>query len=258
MRQPISKRPTRFFLMSTQRTGSTWITDLLNSHPNVASYTELLLEIGRGLPEWGRYRDVPYWNSYKASEDQASGKRLRPALLFRYLDGVFRNHPNKGAIGLKVMYSQAYRLPEILAYIRWRRISLIHLVRRNSLDIVLSGLAKDLRARAHATTASDIEAVRLNIDVQALVHQIGKLERQRKVARAALRSLAVPYYELVYEDVASDPAAMDAAIDFLGLAPVALTSGLRKLNPQSHRDLIENYEDVRRALEKTRFGEMLR
>lgn len=258
MRRLTSTHPVQYFLMSTQRTGSTWVTDLLNSHPNIASYTELLLEIGQGLPEWGKYRDIPYWNTYRSSKCKTHRRRFRPALLFRYLDSVFRSHPDKEAIGVKVMYSQAFRLPEVLGYIRMRRISIIHLVRRNSLDIVLSGMAKDLRTRAHATAVDDIQAVQLQVDVPRLVRQIRKLERRRAVARAVLRSLAVPYFEVAYEDIVSNPDVMDAAVTFLGLAPAALTSSLKKLNPQSHQDLIGNYDDVRRALSKTNFAAMLR
>lgn len=248
----------RFVLMSTQRTGSTWVTDMLNSHPAIAAYTELFLQAGVGMPDWCIYKDTVYWSTYYRQMKSSGQGALRPRLLFRYLDELYRKHPDKQATGFKLMYGQAFRLPETLAYVRSRRVSVVHLTRHNTLDIVLSDMAKSSRGMAHARTETSVPTVQLNVDIPAMLHEMRRLERHRRMAGLLLRHLGVPCHELVYEDLVADPAVMNRCIEFLGLEQVPLASSLKKMNTQSHRDLLANYADVRLALAATPFASMLR
>ncbi len=242
----VSGNPTRFVTVSTQRSDSTWLTDLLNSHPDIASYTELLLIKGRGVPDWGRYRDMVYWQTWR-SELHGTGRLFRPTGLFRYLDAALSRHPDKRAVGLKLMYSQIARFPETVLYLRRCEVRVIHLVRRNVLDVVLSGLAKSSRKVAHAQDNVAVERVRLRIEPGWLMRQLARRRREQRGFAWLLDLLGVPCLELVYEDIVDDLSWLNDCLSFLGCPAAPLGSRLTKQNPDSHADLIENIGDVAAA-----------
>jgi LPS sulfotransferase NodH len=57
---------TRFIVLSTQRSGSTWVIDTLNSHPMVTCYSEVFLQDGSGKPRFGA-RDLEFFDDYRLS-----------------------------------------------------------------------------------------------------------------------------------------------------------------------------------------------
>lgn len=248
----------RFVTVATQRSGSTWLTDLLNSHPEVASYTELLLPEGKGVPEWGKYKDVLYWRSYREEMPSGLVRVIRPLGLYRYLDEVFSRHQDKSAVGMKLMYGQLVRLPETLIYLRSRRVRVVHLLRRNLLDVILSGMAKAVRAQAHAHAGDRVEQVRAYVDPSWLLQQLKRRGRQQRAFAQLLRHLGVPYHEIVYEDIVSDPSALTACMEFIGCEPRTLVSDMTKLNPARHPDFIENFSEVEAKLANTPFAALLR
>src|SRR5688572_14677903 len=98
---------TPFVLLSTQRSGSTWVVDMLNSHPAIAAYSELFLEGGRGTPSWGGGKDIVFWHTYiESKRAQADGDQTTD-LLYEYLDDLYRPRAALRAIGFKLMYGDA-------------------------------------------------------------------------------------------------------------------------------------------------------
>lgn len=248
---------TRFVIVSTQRSGSTWLTDLLNSHPDIAGYTELFLAKGEGAPNWGRYRDMLYWQTYR-KDLRGFGRHIRPLGVYRYLDEAFARHPDKRAVGLKLMYTQIAMLPETLLYLRSRDVRVIHLLRRNVLDVVLSGLAKSTRKLAHAQAGAVVERVKLHVEPDWLLRQLAKRQREQRWFAYLLKRLGVPYLELVYEDIADDRSRLAGCLEYLGCRPMELGSDMAKLNPKSHAELLENIDEVAAGLSSTSFGSLLR
>ena len=53
----------KFVMLTTQRSGSTWVIDMLNSHPRVVAYSELFLETSKERPVWGGAKDVLLYNA---------------------------------------------------------------------------------------------------------------------------------------------------------------------------------------------------
>gem|GEM_PF-3850238 len=43
----------KFVVLTTQRSGFTWVIEMLNSHPCVVTYSELFLETSKERPVWG-------------------------------------------------------------------------------------------------------------------------------------------------------------------------------------------------------------
>jgi hypothetical protein len=232
--------------------------DILDSHPAVLGYGELFLPDKEGRPPFGA-QDQPYFSSYLA--ERGTIPRLRLASVRAgYLDAVYAPRDDVEAIGFKLMYAQARLQPGLVAYFVRRRVRIVHLVRRNTLDIVLSSAAAEKRNTYHARAGDTVEETTIELDPSRLVADLTDKERKTRWVRAILSRLGVPYLEVFYEDLAADPESYAGLFRFLAVDPSGhvLRSPLKKLNRAPREQLIANYELVERALAGTRFAALLR
>jgi len=249
-----------FVLLSTQRSGSTWVVDMLNSHPAVTAYSELLLENASGKPEWGGAKDLDFWNDYYRTEHARRSGVTRREILYDYLDQVYAPRTNCSVIGFKLMYGQFGAYPELLEYMKRREIKIVHLIRGNLLDILLSKESASLRDIFHSRVEEQSSKISIHLDTRQLVKQLETQLGDTEKARKTFQGTVLSYMEVLYEDLVSDTARFDHILRFLGVSNTRamLNSSLKKLNRAPHRDLIENYESVETVLRGTRFETQLR
>jgi len=253
---------TRFVLLSTQRSGSTWVVDTLNSHPRVVAYSELFMHGSEGRPKWGGERGLVYWRTFLEEKGSPRSRLVRAYWLWRYLGRAYASQPGVDAAGFKLMYSQLRVSRPLLPVLVLRRVRIIHLIRRNALDILLSKEAGAARGGTlHARSTDAVQTVQLRLPTEGLLERIASHEREVARARARFSRLGLAYREVAYEDLVRDEEREFASLfGFLRVGPAngAVSSSLRKVNPTSHEELIENYDEVRTALEGTRFAPHLR
>ena len=82
---------TSFVVLSTQRSGSTWVVDMLDSHPRVSCYGELLLPEGTGKHPVGAQDTVPLSDVLR---ERRSGSLARHLEGWRYLDRLYGGKPS--------------------------------------------------------------------------------------------------------------------------------------------------------------------
>lgn len=251
---------TRFIVLSTQRSGSTWVVDMLSGHPRVVAYSELLMHGGQGRPKWGGDEGLVYWPTFLEQQGSPRSRLRRAYLLWRYLGHVYAEQPGIDAAGFKLMYSQLRVSRPLLAFLVLKRVRVIHLIRRNVLDVVLSKEAGRARQGVlHARSGQAVETVRVHVRTDDLLERMTAHEHEVEDARARFRRLSLPYEEAVYEDLVRDEAGgFSSLFRFLGVEAQTVSSSLQKVNPTAHEELIENYGEVREALEGTRFAPQLR
>ena len=228
---------------------------MLDSHPAVASYEELLLPAEQHPQTWGR-SDREFFHEYYAR--RAGGRRWQPAApyLVRYLEELYAPRPAIEAIGLKLMYGQLKRYPWLLGYIALRRVRVVHLVRTNLLDVVVSQETAQARRQYHAYTSEAVDRSAVDLKTEQLIPQLEGLQRSVDTIRLLLRALPAPRIEISYEELGRGDA-LDAVFDFLGVAPQPVTSRFAKLNRGPKQALIANYQDVERTLRGTPFERFL-
>jgi len=254
--------PTRFVLLSTQRSGTSWVMERIARHERVGGYGEVLL---RGVAGWSNWppgaADRPFFTTY-LSEASASDSFLpRHLRLVGYLDYLYEPRRDYEAIGFKLMYDQLRHYPELLIYLRVNRVRVLHLLRENLLDIVLSREAMHARQYVHARSPAERETVRVRVDTRHLLRHLARLDSERRCVQLLLRALGVQVHELTYESLLADDAGLADALAFLGIdaaEPSDLSAVMLKLAPWSHRAGIENYDDVLSVLTGTRFRRFLR
>lgn len=226
---------------------------VLNSLDGVSAHGELFLP----RPRTSERR----WDSDFARpryvESRAEHGRLRPFSVFRYLDAFY---DSPGSVGFKLMYSQLRSFPEILPYLMRRRIRIVHLVRRNHLDVLVSFAIKRQIDRAHVLEAQDRPRdIVVDISPESLLGDLRKLQFRHDLGRTVLRLCRLRHVEVGYEDLVAQPERFHEVLRFLDIAVTGELprSNIVKTRVGSQEDVIKNYGEVRRLLEGSRFASLL-
>jgi LPS sulfotransferase NodH len=249
----MSDQKTRFVVFTTQRTGSTWLMSVLNNQDGVSGQGELFLPRPRSQER--RWDSDFAWPRYVESRE-GNGAR-RPRSVYRYLTDLYAS---EGSVGFKLMYSQLKSYPEILPFLVREKIDVVHLIRRNHLDVLISFALKRQIGRAHVLSPSDRpEGESVELDAGSLVRDIRKLELKQSLGRWTLRLARLRHLEVAYEDLIGDPMRFEPLFDFLHIPfqGAALESAILRTRTGSQRDVLANYDEVRRALAGSRHSSLL-
>jgi LPS sulfotransferase NodH len=252
------RRPTPFVIFTTPRTGSSWLVELLDAHPSVTCYGERFYP-GRGVRRengntgFVRFDDLP----------TRFLRRTRPTAtleLEAYVSLLFgARRQGIQAVGLKVMLEQARARGGLMAALGRRRVRAVHLVRRSTLERLISLRAAVERGTFRARVGDELPAVSVLLRTDKLVRDLDTMEAAVAESRALLECHGLPSLELSYEHlVERTDGELARVAAFLELEQVAweARSTLVVTNPHP-LDVVENLHDVRRALEGTRYGWML-
>lgn len=233
---------------------------MLDSHPGVAAYSELFLD-GRGsAPFLERFgpTDAQRFTPWLRARSAHLGFVARARNAKPYLEDFYGGRDEIRAVGFKLMYRQARRNPAVAVFIASHRVHIVHLIRANLLDIVVSQATADTRGQYHAWEGEQIGETQITLEPTVTLTRLRELERQRSVARWFLRLARVPTLELTYERLRADTSLFDKAFEFLGVdGGHAVQSSMRKLNQAPKSELVENWPELRRALSRTRYAEFV-
>jgi LPS sulfotransferase NodH len=259
---------TAFILLATQRTGSSWVQEMLNSHPHVKVYTELFLAGASGNPTWDP-SDIEFANTYWEATVGRPRALRRPYSTTKYLQRVF-DQSECDAVGFKYMYDQIPRSPEVLLHAAATRTRIVHLVRRNLLDTVISAKlalrsgifhqSTDDRPRIPPWAPAKPRASTITIEPRELMSELQRLTRERRRMRAWLRLTRTPFIEVEYETLALGPDGFGEVLDFLrlpGRDANRLNSSLKKLRRAPREAVVENLDEIEATLAGTRFEQLL-
>lgn len=242
-----------FVVFTTQRNGSTWVMSVLNAYEGVTAQGELFLPRPRS-PERRWDSDFAY---PRYVESKARHGRVRPRSVFHYLDAFFAQGEH---VGFKLMYSQLRAYPEILLYLLRRRVRVVHLVRENHLDVLISFALKRQIGKAHVLDAKDRpREPAVELPVNSLLRELRWLQLKHDTARRLLRASRLPHLEVTYEELVRDPRRFDDVLEFLGVSADGREprSHILKTRLGGQREVVANYEEVARVLAGTRFAGLL-
>jgi LPS sulfotransferase NodH len=170
----------------------------------------------------------------------------RRKLIFAYLEEIVDMQGDVDAFGFKLMYGQARRYPELVDWCKDHQVRVVHLVRRNTLKMIVSReIAK--RRGVYLSTRS-LKPVKVMLKTKGLVLELERLESIVDKYRKAFSSnccLDVEYEQLI----SNCDGETNRILDFLGIEPNgSLRSKLVKTSSDSLMELVENYQHVCAAL----------
>jgi LPS sulfotransferase NodH len=158
------------------------------------------------------------------------------------------------------MYSQLRAYPEIGPYLVCRRIRVVHLVRRNYLDVLISSALKAKLGQAHFLDGQPRpEDPRVEIETQGLVECLKWKENKYRSMRSLLRWSTLPHIEVAYEDLVRDPSHFDDVWSFLAIDSQGRTaeSQIQKTRQKGQLETLTNFPEVQQALAGTRYAELV-
>jgi len=256
----------RFVILTTGRSGSTWLAEALNSHDEVVCFGSLF-EVNADYVSF----DSPGYDNF---DDAAIAQRDAEPLSF-LRERVFGDHPAR-AVGFKIQYTNWFGFPGLLEELAAdAALRVIHLRRRNLLRTLASlrlaertgqyhakplrvGPQRMLQALRHPLRAvgrlrSRMEtrtyappSIRLSVEECREFFMRAKLEAQRHDELFAGHDRL----DVDYEEMVDDFAAVSRRLQqFLGVTQRTLTYTQRPLNAAPARDMIANYDELRDAFQ---------
>lgn len=242
-----------FLILGKARCGSTFLRDLLNSHPRILAFGEIFRDttaIGWDLPRLEAERQSP-----------ALLEKMRSDPV-RFLDeDVFGGQPAQlAAVGFKIFYYHAQEEPRrrIWEHLRERGergdLRVIHLKRRNSLREFLSLRRAELTKEWYRTKEPAGEEAPLELGFEECLRFFEyACERKQHFDRFFA---AAPGIELFYEELVADPERETTRVQrFLGAPVRRLRAAVVKQARLPLPRALANYAQLRERFEGTPWRE---
>jgi LPS sulfotransferase NodH len=180
----------RFLIYSQPRTGSTWLVDLLNNHPEIQCDGELFSS------DWKHSRRV--WS-----------RRLLRSFPIPYLQ--LRAATCKDpAYGFKVLHYQTHHQRGLLGRLHQRGWQIIHLRRAQLWSQAVSDQLAIQTKRYHRTHDDPVHPDQVRIDPAAILAKIDVLKRQSLAETRALEG--IPHLRIEYEKDLVDDSGRDLTL----------------------------------------------
>jgi hypothetical protein len=245
-------RRVRAIILTTQRTGSTFLVGCLASHPRIHSVTELL--VGAQLEPPAIFRRSRVMT--KASRFVMGGGWLPTRAMRRFYESG-----DRPVSVFKAMYNQVSNRPTLDWLVRNEDIRVLHLRRGNLLKMHVSRLLMPRKRNAiwEPHTTEPLPAVTVRVDPAAAVEQMRRYRDQyRHFDSVFARHPRLPLvYEELIEGQRLRPSEGARICGFLGVEDRPMRSGFVKMNPESLAAMVTNYDELRAAVSRTEFAEML-
>lgn len=242
------------------------LTRTLNTHPRIRCLDEVFINRfpNRNTGSYQEYIRTSLATRMKhmfltrdSVGDYLSLLESKPAHLFSHEHERTRCE----RIGFKLMLTDVRRLPAVLDFAKGREIQLIHLVRKNSLAILISTVRNRLSGMPHlpvdAAESEAYESPRIELKTGKLITALEKIESSKKLWLEILESH--PHTTAFYEDIIRDrETELEKLMNVLGVDDsVDLETPLRKIGPVALSDSVCNFDDVTRCLRGSAYEKYL-
>lgn len=244
--------PTRFFIITSTRSGSTWLLTLLNGQPGIRAFGEIFF--------WAAVRPEFAWvaagNPERFFVRRKALGRTRLTALPRYLDEVEVQGGPCLAVGFKLIVSHLRQVPNLLVHLVARRYRLVLLVRENVFESTVSEIIANARNAYHGEAPPE-EHPPIALDPAEIVRRVRTRRRGIRTMRLLQRVWPWPSTVIDYDDlVRNQSGTLEPVLRLLGsdAVPVLVESRLTRRVTRPYSEVIANAEDVFAALRVAGLG----
>jgi len=229
----------KFVVFTYARSGSTWLVNTINNIPDVTCYDELFT-IKETMYRAGE-KDFPRFLEWRESHAGFPS-------VWHYLNQLYAVNKKTG---FKLIFHQAKEHWEFLPYGVFKKVGVIHLVRQNTLDLVLSLLLAQNRGKFHYKDDEKIPSqAPVRIDPAFLIKRINKVHQNHAQAKKMLKFFKLRSIDVYYEDLLEDKRNFKPIWDFIeedyDKDPPKWQT--QKILTQERAQSIQNFEEVERAM----------
>jgi LPS sulfotransferase NodH len=168
------------------------------------------------------------------------------------------NYKNLKAVGFLLKYTHDRKYPAIRAWMNQENdTKIVHLIRANVLMRKIANASR--KTTGVSFTAKETEPTSVTLNPNAIIKVLRKNVEKIDEAKKRWSSLNADYMEVTYESLLSpDNNGFDQVLDFLEVGIDAeLSCDVAKLEPESPRQLIKNYEEIAVQLQGMEFARYL-
>lgn len=237
-----------FFVLAVARSGSTWLQQTLDAHPDVTCLFE---------PSNTRFNRILQraewiWDA-EGAMSQAGGveERLMDCLPLRFnygvdrLDLLLRATPTRLA-GAKITWLQLFRhLDPTTFFIRYRDSRCILLGRSSLVDAMCSWMVAKRTRLWNSESNWHMNLMSFSVSPERAERYIVRFLLHQELLRTYVRTMAIRHVEVTYEELMGETeSALSHIAAFLGIDEINDHSRLRRLIPRSYREFIINYDEL--------------
>lgn len=235
--EPSGRPITPFVILFEGRTGSTYLVEALDRHPEVRARKEVFASLrDQG---WQAEHQVEWLEEFFGSPPEEEGIR---------------------ALGFKTKLRDVLDPEDTARVLEKFGASVIVLLRRNRIKHLVSVFNA---MRLHEETgdwnlyADGGSLPPLEIDPEQFDEWLQVREQQREEIEAYAEALSLSTLRLTYEELLLDEDALFATVfDFLGVEPRKVEGEARKATSDDLREALANFEELRARYEGTRYEPM--
>lgn len=217
----------RIFLFAEARSGSTWLVNTLDSHPQVSMLDEIF--------------NPDFIKNFNALKDESGTANLKGN--YRFIES-YLGHLSSRFAGCKILFPQALRFMDIYEFLlNYRNSFFILLYRENCVKSEISGLIANKYGRWHLVEKKEKEVVK--VDPAFLHERLTWRKLTREFCTDLLGAYCPNLLRIEYEAFFSEPAQeLNKIAKMLNVNPGDFSYSKEiKSNPYPLKDLIENYQE---------------
>ncbi|MHA1381530.1 MAG: sulfotransferase domain-containing protein [Candidatus Helarchaeota archaeon] len=286
------KKICKFVILSTQRSGTSFLRLYLNSHPQIRCHGEIFLRkygAKDGFPEYcktsfgrrllyslrinellldgffneffynssfsGPWTSMYNWHEYQPRTKLQQEKAVGFKLMYNQIEPDSLRY-KKLPIPVKLIYRRINTIPILKNYLILNNFNIMHLIRKNPIRIEVSKLISRKTGVHHVVAKQNI-VVKVFVDPTTIVSKCQNiLDEQDKYRKYFAKN---PYLEISYEEfIANKTEITRKILNFLGVDDIGtLNSPFIRTNPGRLKDIISNYDDIKQVLKNTSFEKYL-
>ena len=221
-----------FVVLTQQRSGSIWLSTLINEHASIVLLPELF--------QVNKKNEEGYYNGKGSIREFV-------------LDLIASN--NYHTVGFKLMFDQIEHYPDIVRVLKELNVKIIRLKRNNLLDIHVSKLVANKNkvwASGDSNKLSSLSPV--NVNLETLISDLDKLKKMSVELDAIAADF--PTYELSYEELYKEISLLNGVFEFLGVDEISIKNEKTKKIVKSKELSVENWPSVCQVISNSSYRGM--
>lgn len=234
----------KFIIIGHQRCGSTYLVNLLRSHPQIVCYGEIF------------YNTFVYWKKHSFSENEINYFKKYPlTYIYKY---IYRNYSdNVKAVGFKIMFGQLKykKINKIINSLKPDGV-IIHIRRDNLLESYVSLKIRERFPVAILKVDDNVDEKidHFYVDYSECLNYFYEIRTYNKkihklVSKSELTSINIEYNDLV-KDMEKVLTKIQVALNLDYYPVISIT---KKINNKSPKEIIVNYDELKNKFKNTEF-----
>ena len=258
----------RHVILTSGRSGSNYLSNVLNLHPQIVNYGEVLASMIVPYKLFNKCKWCPWTKEQYLEGFYSSRMVFYAAQLYSAYSHLRKHKPinfkwrgRVKTIGTKDFFLNVKTKQVEKFYLSQPDLAVIYLYRENLLRRYLSGVF--LRNTKIAATEAKVSIEKVTIDIGQMMNYLENLEKELAYEKTFLTELTQQHrvFQLRYEDYFASEASILSfnrqLFEFLGVEPMEAQSRHQKILPQAICDIVANYDEFCATLANTKYQQYL-